>query len=142
MRKAKNAFREISTDLRATALRLAAGDASALTRSDRIVMAVSVCFVIGLFAAQTAFAAGDLFDEIGSQFGTYYVKLVGISSIVAATCIVLGFLWTMVSPGQKSSAVPIGWIKKVFLCYFCILILGGLFGLIDTLTSSYDGWTP
>ena len=135
MKGAKKAFREISTDLRVTAMRVASGDTTVFTKTDRVLAIAIMTLTIVTFAFATCFAAPDLFGQIQSQFADFYKKLVALSSIVAATCIVGGFLWTMVSPGQKSSAVPIAWIKKVFFCYFLILILGGLFGIIEQVTN-------
>lgn len=149
MKRAKEAFNEIRTDLGTSLMRIAVGDTSVFTKTDKVLAVIIGLFMCLLFMTQFACALegegdsnSDLFSEIGTQFSTFYSKLVGLSTVIAAVCIIGGFLWTMVSPGQKTSAVPIAWIKKVFFCYFLILILGGLFGLIKNVTNSYNTWTP
>lgn len=139
--KAKKAYSETGTELRATFMRLGSGDTSVLTRGDRIVIFATTLFMILFFAAimaaSYASGSGDLITGLGTAFKTYYTKLVGVASGLAALCILGGLLWTMVSPSSHSSQTPIAWIKKVLLAYFLILILGGLFGVIETLTSGY-----
>jgi uncharacterized membrane protein YozB (DUF420 family) len=125
-------------ELRMTAFRLSMGDSTVLTRSDRIVMiaaaVLAVLFLAGL-ATQSHAAGPDIFDKAEKMARTYYGKLFAISSITAALCIIIGILWTMLSPTSNGARTPLAWIKKVILCYIVIMILGGIFSLIAELTS-------
>lgn len=142
MGKLKSTLTEVKADLTTTAVRLASGDLSVLTRSDRILLVITTGLMIAFYASTTVFAAPTIFDNIKDKFSTYYGSLVGIATVIAAVCIIAGLLWTMLSPGQKSAATPISWIKKVILCYFLVLVLGGIFGIIRDVAGDYLTWDP
>ena len=129
----KRAWSEITEELKLTAFRMQAGDTSVITKTDRILAFVVTFLFFGLFVFTTAHAGGDLFQTIGNKFGDSYTNFVGIATITAALCILVGLLWTMLSPSSKSSATPISWIKKVLFCYFLIMILGGILKVIDSI---------
>ena len=130
----------LKDEFRGTAIRLSMKDASVLTKSDRIAVAVTVFLSILLLAGIIcqSFAAGDPFSQAESIAKDWYGKLFSISSIIAGLCIIIGVLWTMLTPTSGGARTPISWIKKVLLCYVIILALGGIFKLIEDLTKGME----
>ena len=131
MGKIRNAIRQIRTDACSLAVKAQTGELT-LTRSDRMLFVAMAVGTMLLFAACTAFGAGgDFFESIKTTFWDYYGKFAGLALIFALGAIVIGILWIMISPSSKGSATPIAWIKKVIICYILLMLIGGIFGVIN-----------
>lgn len=142
MKSTKKKLFNLGTELKVTGMRLATGDATALTKSDKIVVLMAAFIAVVSLTVLPAFAAGTtgIFGNFNTNLGDLYGNLVAISTVVAAVGLVASLIWLMVSPGSKGAEKPIGWIKKILLAYFGILIIGGLFKFIEGLAKGY-GWS-
>lgn len=132
---------EAKYELCSTSVKLMNGDITAFSKSDRIVACIAVIIAALLFAIAPVYGAGDIIDQISSQISIYYGKIVGIATAVAAFCILIALLWTLISPTSHGAQTPISWIKKILVCWILILCIGGIVTLIKNITSGM-GYTP
>lgn len=141
----KERYSLIKSELTGTAVRLSIGDASVLTKTDRIAIVIaatlSILLFVGLITQSFAAPGQDVFSKAENIAKTYYGKLFGITTVVAAFLIIIALLWTMLSPTSNGARTPLGWIKKILLVYVVILSLGGIFTLIGELTDGLK-YTP
>lgn len=138
MDRMKDFYNDFSTEFKTTMLKVMNGDTSAFSKGDRVSAVVGAACGV-MIASSSAVFADDVIDNAGGTLQKLYPRLAGIATLVAACCILIALLWTMVSPGQHSSGVPIGWIKKIIICWIAILAFGGVVTFIENLTSG-QGW--
>ncbi len=139
MGKIRNLIAKTSVEAKTLALNVRTGELT-LTKTDRMLFIAMAVVTMLFFAFSVTLAAPTgFFAAIESRFWTYYSQFAKMATIVALLSITVGLLWIMLSPSSKSSATPIAWIKKVLLCYFLLMVIGGVFGVINELTNGY-GW--
>jgi len=140
MRKIRNEkisdrIKEIRAEAYLTASRIAAGDVTCLTRGDRIAIVVtSILTLFILFSISNSCYAAGLIDQATNMAKTYYGKLFGLTSFAAALAILIALIWAALAPTANGAKTPLAWIKRIILCYFVMLCLGGLFGVIQDIT--------
>lgn len=111
-----------------------------ISKSDRVVAGMATFGSAILFGVTPVYGA-NIIDQIATQLKTYYGKIAGIATVVAAFCILIALLWTLISPSAQGASTPIGWIKKIVICWILILSIGGIVTLIESITSGM-GYTP
>lgn len=125
----------VKRDLTAFGMRAATGDAACLTKGDRIfIIAVMTCFLL-LLAFSTCFAEGDIISQAGDTAKDYYGKIFGIVTFVAGLAAIICLIWIAISPTANGARVPLDWLKRILVAYACIMLLGGIFRLIQNLTA-------
>ena len=116
--------------------RMAMGDATCLTRTDRIFIIVSMALTLIIIAFSLTFAAGggDIIESAGETAKNYYSKIFGIVTFVAGLAAIICLIWIAVSPTANGARTPLEWLKRILVSYACIMLLGGIFRLIKNLT--------
>lgn len=124
----------VKTELTGFSCRLATGDATVLTRTDRIIVIVSLLIGIFLFMFSMCYADGDIITAAGDKAKAYYDKLFGIVTFVAGLAAIICLIWIAASPTANGARTPLEWLKRILVSYACIMLLGGIFKLIKSLT--------
>lgn len=88
----------------------------------------------------TAFAAKDLDVSLKETLDTWYLKLLGISTPVAAL-VALFLLLGMMFFGEDGARTCKRWLSRVAIAYLAINIMGGILNVIQGLVKS-QGYTP
>ena len=126
----------VKTEFTSFSCRLAAGDATCLSRTDRIVLIASLFIGILLMAAYFTFAAGgDPIEQAGDVAKDYYHRLFAIVTFVAGLCAIICLIWIAASPTANGAKTPLDWLKRIFIAYACIMLLGAIFNLIKGITA-------
>lgn len=115
--------------------RVATGDATCLTRTDRIFIIAALVIGMLLFACTMCFAEGDIVSEAGNKAKEYYGKIFGIVTFVAGLAAIICLIWIAISPTANGARTPLDWLKRILVAYACIMLLGGIFRLIQSLTA-------
>ena len=138
MEKVKDRIKErthmVKTELSGFGCRLMAGDATCLNRTDRIIVMISMFIGMLLLACTFCFADGDIIEQAGSVANDYYSKLMSIVTFVAGLAAIICLIWIAVSPTANGARTPLEWLKRVLVSYACIMLIGGIFRLIQNLT--------
>ena len=125
----------VRKELTAFGMRLSTGDAACLTKGDRIfLIAVMTCFML-LLACSTCFAERDIISQARDTAKEYYGKIFGIVTFVAGLAAIICLIWIAISPTANGARTPLEWLKRVLVAYACIMLLGGIFRLIQNLTA-------
>lgn len=133
-KKLKNLKHELLNEYRTTSAKIMAKDATVLDRGDRITIILTGVFVSFILFASTCFGAADIVDQAQMIISEYYLKLLGITTILAVFCILIAILWIMVSPSDSAASTGIKWIKRILLIWVIANSLGGVAALIDKIT--------
>lgn len=144
MGKIINAFfgavEALKKELYVTISKIATGDTTALSKSDRVAAVISGSGAVLFCTAGTASAAKSIIAQANTMLSTYYTKIAGIATLIAAFCLLIAVIWAMVSPGQGAQT-PISWAKKIIICWILVLAIGGIATLIQELTNGM-GFNP
>lgn len=125
----------VKNELTAFSCRLATGDATCLTRTDRIIVVISMVIGILLLAFSMCYAEGDIIGQAGDKAQEYYNKLFGIVSFIAGLAAIICLIWIAASPTANGAKTPLEWLKRILVSYACIMLLGGIFRLIRSITA-------
>jgi len=135
--KIASRIKEIKTESYLAASRIAAGDATLLTRGDKIAIVVTSLFTIFALVAFSNFCYADgIIEQAQEKAQAYYGKLFGLTTFAAALAVLIALIWAALAPTADGARTPLAWVKRIIVCYFVILCLGGLFGLIQDITKN------
>ncbi len=134
VRRLKYVTNEIKAEFKTTFFKVMAGDKTAFSKGDRVAAALGAIGSMLFSSVATIYAEGDIIDAAQSALSSYYTKLVGITTLVAAFFILIAILWTMITPNSHGAQAPIAWIKRIIICWILILAFGGVVTLVQNLT--------
>jgi glucan phosphoethanolaminetransferase (alkaline phosphatase superfamily) len=143
MERLKENFKIFKSELTVTTGRIMSGDATVLTRAERMIV-IAAGFILGMIiiAAQSpAFAGGDIVEQAKNMAKQYYSSLFVIVPVVAALFLLLAILWAMVVPTNQGARKPIEWGTRILICLIVACSIGGLVALVNNLTNGLN-FTP
>jgi len=95
------------------------------------VLMALMCSMQLVFAAETV----TIWDKFSSIMRDFYLKLVGISTIIAVVMTTIAMIIRMTSRNQKAVEESTAWIKRILISWFILNMLGFIVAYIQPLVS-------
>lgn len=91
-------------------------------------------FMVLLACMQITFAATEtMWDRFKTIMNDFYLKLLGISTIVAVTMASVALIVRMVSRNQKAVEESTAWLKRIFITWIILNSLGLIVAYVQPL---------
>lgn len=86
-----------------------------------------------LMASSQLVFAEDIWTTFQHMMNDIYLKLLGITTIIAITMAVVALLMRMMSKNQQTINEANRWLKNIAICYFAINLLGAIIAYVQPL---------
>ena len=144
MDRIKERLSLVKSEFKTTSCRLAMGDTTVFTRTERIVIIAAGMIFAMLFIAiaSPSFADGDIVQQGGDMAKKYYKSLFVIVPAVAAVFLLIAILWAIVVPTTQAARPAIQWGVRIFLGLIVAFCIGGIIKLAQNLTTGQNFTAP